>query len=245
MPSAVAPRRNKSRAPRSSWIPDALLLLALAALWIWLVLPIVNEGLRGYDIFRDIGNAVNIQHGRYVGDPAYPNETFWYPPLSPVLVAGISALLDAKPADCYRWSQLLVNGWIPIGLFLIVRIQWGRRAAILGHDRPAVRIAESHLGPSERDHRLDRQRHSGRQLKIAAALTPIVIVRNLGLLVHVAPDAVSDEFAHDAEVDVGLKQGNTHFAHSLVEVALADLPARPEPPEGVLQSVGECVEHWD
>lgn len=130
MPSAVSTPRSTFRDNRSNWVPDAFLLLALVAVWIWLVLPIVTEGLRGYDIFRDIGSAVNVQHGRYIGDPAYPNETFWYPPLSPILVAGISALLDAKAADCYRWSQLLVNGWIPIGLFLIVRIQWGRRAAI-------------------------------------------------------------------------------------------------------------------
>ena len=110
---------------------DLLFLLALGVLWVYLVTPIATqEGRHSGDILRDVASALNIQHGRVFADPAYRGETIWYPPLSPLLAAAASSLLGITPTEVYLWSQLLFNWMIPVGLYLVVRTQWGRRAAL-------------------------------------------------------------------------------------------------------------------
>jgi hypothetical protein len=122
-----APRAHRSRAAALS---DLAFLAALGSFWAIYVTPIVTvERLRGGDIFRDVASAVNIQHGQVFSDPAYVGQTIWYPPLSPALMAGVSAVFDITPADAYRWSQLLFNWLIPAGMYGIVSRQWNRRAA--------------------------------------------------------------------------------------------------------------------
>lgn len=116
---------------RRGYLLDLMFLLLLGAFWAYYVTPIVTPEKRyGGDILRDIAAAINIQHGQVLSDPAYRGESIWYPPLSSMIVAGASFLLRTSPADCYIWSQLLFNWMIPAGLFLVVRRQWGRRAAI-------------------------------------------------------------------------------------------------------------------
>ncbi len=113
--------------------PDIAFFALLILFWIVYVGPIViNEQRHGYDIFRDAGSAINIQNGQLFADPAYRGESLWYPPLSPMIAAGVSELFGITPLDCYRLSQLALNWMIPAGLFLVMRLQWGRRAAILG-----------------------------------------------------------------------------------------------------------------
>lgn len=108
-----------------------LFLLALGVCWVYLVTPVALEHKRhSGDILRDVASALNIQHGHVLADPAYRGETIWYPPLSPLLAAGASSLLEITPTDVYLWSQLLFNWMIPVGLYLVVRMQWGRRAAM-------------------------------------------------------------------------------------------------------------------
>ncbi len=112
-------------------LPDLTFLALLGVFWIVCVAPIViDEQRRGFDVFRDVAYAVNIQHGQWLSDPAYPGQTIWYPPLGPAVMAGLAGLFDVTPTDCYRWSQLLFNWTLPLGLFLIVRLGWSRRSAM-------------------------------------------------------------------------------------------------------------------
>ncbi len=124
---------SASSGGRSGFLVDAALLVGLGLFWAIYVWPIaVDEQRQGYDISRDVASAVNFQHGQFLSDPAYRGEQLWYPPLSPMLVAGIAYALDVEPASCYRISQLLFNALLPVGFFLFMRFSWGRRAAVLG-----------------------------------------------------------------------------------------------------------------
>lgn len=117
---------------RATWLPD---LGCLALLWVYwgaAVGPLVIvERLQAYDVNRDIASAVNFLAGEFSADPTTRGETIWYPPLSPLLAAAVSRLLGIWPGDCYRWSQLLVNWMLPAGMYLSVRLAWGRRAGLL------------------------------------------------------------------------------------------------------------------
>lgn len=114
-------------------IADISFLSLLILFWIVYVGPIVIvEQRHGYDIFRDVGTAVNMQNGRLFADPAYKGESLWYPPLSPLIAAGFSRIAGITPLDYYRLSQLFFNWLIPAGFFFLMRLKWGLRAAILG-----------------------------------------------------------------------------------------------------------------
>jgi hypothetical protein len=111
------------------WL-DATAWVLLALFWLSVVPPIVlDEHRHGGDIFRDAGSAANAAHGIVFADPAYPDHSIWYPPLSPAIFGLCSRLTGASPLDCYRWSQLVFNWLIPAGMYLLVRLQWGPIAA--------------------------------------------------------------------------------------------------------------------
>jgi hypothetical protein len=76
-----------------------------------------------------VATAVNMQQGRFLGDCASVDHLLWYPPLSPAIMAGLAELWDIRVVDCHRWSALLFSWMIPAGLYLVVRLHWGRRAA--------------------------------------------------------------------------------------------------------------------
>jgi hypothetical protein len=131
--------------------PDLLCLAAIAVYWLMAIGPvIIDEGRRGSDISRDAAAAMNILNGRWLADPAYIGEGIWYPPLSPMWVAGVSALTGIAPIDVYRRSAFWANWLIPVGLFLLVRRVWGRWAAILSTTAVLLAIPwwqmEVHLG---------------------------------------------------------------------------------------------------
>ena len=71
--------------------------------------------------------------------------------------------------------------------------EMGRRFSIGGHDCPVV-FQNMHCGGSHVHHGLDGKHHSGLQFRAAA---PLAVIRNLGLLVELAPYTVADEFTHD------------------------------------------------
>ena len=52
-----------------------------------------------------------------------------------------------------------------------------------------------------------------------------------------------DEIAHDAEVDVGLQQGDAYFAQGLVEVLLGYGAVAGEAAENALQLIAKRVKH--
>ena len=68
-------------------------LCLLAVFWVGYVGPIVGDGLRGFDIYRDVAYAKNFQHGRLFSDPSYAGETIWYPPLSPAVIGALGGVL--------------------------------------------------------------------------------------------------------------------------------------------------------
>ncbi len=109
-----------------------LFLLLLAVFWIGHVYPIaVTEGRHGGDVFRDVACARNMMAGRFLSDPAYAGELLWYPPLSPAIVAVACSVSGADPMDCYRWSQLVFNWLLPVGMFVVVRATWGPRVGVI------------------------------------------------------------------------------------------------------------------
>ena len=59
-------------------------------------------------------------------------------------------------------------------------------------NRPAI-VEQSDRRRAQIDHRLNRQRHSGPQLRSAA---PFAVIGNLRLLMELAPHPVTNEFAH-------------------------------------------------
>lgn len=130
-------RKSSGRADRTpiwqaAWLPDLGCLTLLWVYWGATIGPLVIvERLGAYDVNRDIASAVNFHAGEFLADPTTRGETLWYPPLSPLLVAGISWLLGVPPGDCYRLSQLLVNWMLPAGMFLTVRLAWGWRAGFV------------------------------------------------------------------------------------------------------------------
>ena len=52
-----------------------------------------------------------------------------------------------------------------------------------------------------------------------------------------------DERPHDAHVDVGFEERDADLARDLVDVLLGEAPARAEPGEDAVETVGKGVEH--
>jgi hypothetical protein len=55
------------------------------------------------DLIRDVGFIQTILNGNLFGDPIYPGEARWYPPLASVLGAA-GAWVSGKPAAIF-WVQ--------------------------------------------------------------------------------------------------------------------------------------------
>ncbi|NUQ50893.1 MAG: hypothetical protein HUU27_13370, partial [Phycisphaerae bacterium] len=109
---------------------DLLFAGCFALYWVVFVTPVVLDQRHPYDGFRDIASARHFQLGGGWGDPGYLGETIWYPPLGPLIVAGLSSLLGVTIEGLYLWSQLLVNWMIPAGLYVVVRLAWGPQVGI-------------------------------------------------------------------------------------------------------------------
>ena len=117
---------------RRAIIADLVFLALLLVAWYVYVGPmVIRDRMLGYDVFRDVGSAVNILQGRVFADPAYVGETIWYPPLGAALAAAVLRWFRVLPEDYFRWSQLLFNWLIPAGLYILARVTWGRRSAIV------------------------------------------------------------------------------------------------------------------
>ena len=62
------------------------------------------------DILRDVGFMQAILDGNWWGDPVYPGETRWYPPLIPAIGAALAWLAGADPA--HAW--LVAGPWLTL-----------------------------------------------------------------------------------------------------------------------------------
>jgi hypothetical protein len=117
---------------KPSWLPDALIVLLILAAWV-LALSWITGGKRviWYDTFRDMAWAENMRAGRIWADPVVSGQTWWYAPGGPLLAAGISRLTGCSVPDVYGTSALWWNAWIPVAVYVLARVAWGRGTALL------------------------------------------------------------------------------------------------------------------
>lgn len=117
---------------RGAVVPDLVFVALLLVAWYVYVGPIVlRERMLGGDVFRDVGSAMSMLHGEFFSDPAYVGETIWYPPLGAALAAATSLLFHVPPEEYFRLSPLFLNLLIPVGLYIVTRLTWNRRAAMV------------------------------------------------------------------------------------------------------------------
>lgn len=113
------------------WAVDALLALLIAIAWclrlagpVWHGMPVAD------DTFRDAAYVENILAGRVLDDPSMAGFSWWYAPGGPLVYAAVSRLTGVAPIPLYSSSILWVNVWIPLGIFLVVRLYWDRATAV-------------------------------------------------------------------------------------------------------------------
>ena len=117
---------------RAGWLVDALVCVLLAAAQVgWIYYLTGPQARVYYDTYRDAAYAENILHGRLWQDPSIQGASWWYPPLNPLLVAGMARLTGAEVLDVYGASRFVVNAWLPALVYLLTRAVWGRLAGLL------------------------------------------------------------------------------------------------------------------
>jgi hypothetical protein len=143
----------------------------------------------------------------------------------------------------------------------------GRRALqVAGHERGLHALLDEQVRELARGGRLaralqaaeqDHGRRLGRERELGAGraeqLRELLVDDLHDLLAgrqapeHLLADRAlahcADERLDDAEVDVGLEQGEADLAHRAIDVLLAERAARAEVAEGGLQFVGKRLEH--
>ena len=82
------------------------------------------------DHFRDIAHAQTIRDGGLWRDPFYLDETTWYNPLVPSIVATISYLADAPVSVTYTRAGAYLNLFAPLMLYLLASVLLDRRSAL-------------------------------------------------------------------------------------------------------------------
>jgi hypothetical protein len=114
-----------------SRLPDVIITTAIAAAWyLWLAGPVRRVMPVADDTFRDAAYVENILAGRVFDDPSMAGFSWWYAPGGPLLYAAISSATGVAPIPLYSSSILWANVWIPIGIFLLVRLYWDRSTAV-------------------------------------------------------------------------------------------------------------------
>ena len=111
--------------------PDAAIVITIAlAWWLWLYGPVREIMPVGDDSYRDTAYVENILEGRVLEDPSMPGLSWWYAPGGPLFFAAISRVTGVAPIPLYSSSILWLNVWIPIGIFLVVRLYWDRAVGV-------------------------------------------------------------------------------------------------------------------
>lgn len=82
------------------------------------------------DTYRNIAYAQNLLNGNSLfSDPAVKGEYIWYPPLEPLIMAGLSKITGLSLFTLYNYSVLYINFFIPLLFFLFVTQVLGKRIA--------------------------------------------------------------------------------------------------------------------
>jgi hypothetical protein len=82
------------------------------------------------DHFRDIAHAQTIRDGAYLQDPFYRDELFWYNPLLPGIVAGLSYVTGLSVNVIATRAGAYLNLAAPLSLYLLVLRLTGPPAAL-------------------------------------------------------------------------------------------------------------------
>lgn len=82
------------------------------------------------DHFRDIAHAQTIRDGGFLSDPFYLDETTWYNPLVPTIIAAISYVIDAPVSVTYTRAGAYLNLIAPLALYLLASVLLDRRSAV-------------------------------------------------------------------------------------------------------------------
>ena len=107
------------------------IVLAICAAWyLWLAPPVHRVLPLADDTFRDCAYVENILAGRLLQDPSTADLPYWYAPGGPLLCAAVCRLTGLSPVEVYSSSVLWVNVLIPVCIFLLVRMCWGRAVGV-------------------------------------------------------------------------------------------------------------------
>lgn len=123
---APAPRAESRWSRLDTW-----LLLAIAVAWAALVRAGQGPFLAlPYDSLRDTASVYNFLAGRF-DDPAFRGATWWYAPGYPLLMAAACRATGAGVLAVCGSAAYWLSVLLPIGLYVAVRRDWGRAAALL------------------------------------------------------------------------------------------------------------------
>ncbi len=123
-------RNNLSRV----WVLLPEMILALMCIFVF------NQGVSAtrdltwpgdLDLFRDISQAQTIADGNFLGDPQYLNETLWYNPLTPSIVAVASRILAQPIPSLYVRLGAYLNLLAPIAFFVLIALLFDRWTAVI------------------------------------------------------------------------------------------------------------------
>ncbi|MBN2736769.1 MAG: glycosyltransferase family 39 protein [Spirochaetales bacterium] len=102
-------------------------------LYIFNIYPdISNNPTISPDAYRDVAYAQNILNGNSIfSDPAIKGEFIWYPPLTPLIMAGLHKITGLHLFTLYTRSVLVINFFIPILLYLFVMLIFNHPIAFI------------------------------------------------------------------------------------------------------------------
>jgi len=127
------------------WAFDLVALIACFAAWwpAWMLTRDL-EWPSEIDFFRDMGAAQSILDGQGGADPAYLFERWWYGPLVPALVGGLSRALDMPLARAFATLGTHLNLAAPIAFYAMMAVF----ATPCGGSAPALTGASPEGGPT-------------------------------------------------------------------------------------------------
>ncbi len=115
---------------RIGWVDGVIVGGLVLGWWVWLLGPVTDFGPVADDTFRDTAYVENILAGRVLEDPSMLGLSWWYAPGGPVAYAALSRVTGVGPLALYGSSILWLHVWIPVLLFVVVRLYWDRTTAL-------------------------------------------------------------------------------------------------------------------
>ncbi len=125
--------KGEQRPVRRGRLIDAGVVLALVAGWLaWLGPRVVRDWPITHDTFRDAAAVHNVLAGHWRADPVINGLTYWYAPLSPMVMTLVCRASGADPLVAYSSSILWWNVWLAPLLYLLLRTCLDRPTALTG-----------------------------------------------------------------------------------------------------------------